>query len=168
MKKFIIFLFLISIFSNASIYPYLQDKFNADIIQKSYENNKEIIKKYELRYYLDKVEIEIIYPEINKGEIYTYKDSEKYLYSPRLKQEVKQSISESDESIYSILNTISKIKDSKNTIINNKKFIFENNKLKEILSNNYKILFLSHKNSKPNIIKFVSNDIEIEYYINYK
>lgn len=113
MKKILLVLILLSNMSFSKIFNFLQTDFKAQVLEKSYINNKNKEKEYDLSYTKEKLELKILKPSINKGEIYTFTKNKKFLYSPLLKQKVEQSLSNHDESLYSILSDMAKLEKKK-------------------------------------------------------
>ncbi|WP_156285997.1 hypothetical protein [Oceanivirga salmonicida] len=155
--KYVIIIFL-------SLNSFAVDFFNKDFTAQIEETGKKYHKKYNIDYKKNKIRVEILEPKVNKGEIYTYTDSEKYVYYPKLKQTVKQSYVNEDNDIILALKTLQKI--DKTVVKDGRKYIVENKKIKRIESELYKIYF-EYKNNKISSIKFVSDEEEINYIWKY-
>lgn len=166
MKK-ILALLLFTTFSYSLTYDFLQNSFNAKVTENSIINKSKKKKVYDLKYSPSKLELTIVEPKLNAGEIYTYTKNKTTLYSPKLKQTVEQTISNKDESLYSILSELSKLETSTTQSKNGKKYVFENNVLKKIIANDYSVEFIEFKNNKPTKIKFISDSMVIDYTISY-
>lgn len=167
MKKIIfIVLLMLSSFSFSKNF-FEKDKFFVNVTEISKKNRKNKIRNYEMEYDNGTLNIYIKSPEINKGEIYTFKKNEKIVYYPTLKQTVVQKIKKEEESLLNIINMLKKIEMYKNHNRNGNSFIFENNKLVEIKNNNYIINFNDYKNEKgylyPSKIYLKSKGIQIDY-----
>lgn len=167
MKKIIYLFLLLSNISLSNVFDFLQTSFNANVTEISIVNSNKKTKEFKLSYSKDKLELTILKPELNKGEVYTYSKGKKTLYSPKLKQSVNQSINSQDESLYSILNELANLKESKTFEKDGKKYVFENNILKNITAKNYIITFEEYLNNKPSKIRYKSNSMEFEYNIKY-
>lgn len=152
MKKFLII--LISSFNFANF-------LNQDFKVKITENDKEYILKYEN----DNFEIEILKPNINKGERYIYKDNTKYIYYPKYDQTVKQNFTNEDNDIVYILKNMKKI--NKTTVINNKKYIVENGNIVSIKDKNYTIDIEYNKKNMPSKIILNKGNDKKEYLWTY-
>ena len=153
MKKIIMFLTLFSSLTFSKVFPYLDGNFKAKVIENSVINNVKKNKVYDVSYSPSKMELKVLEPALNKGEIYTYSKSGKTLYSPKLKQTVKQSITGQDESIYSILSELSSLETATTQNKGHKKYIFENSILRKIEAKDYTVEFENFSNNKPtNII----------------
>lgn len=168
MKKILLVLILLSNMSFSKIFNFLQTDFKAQVLEKSYINNKNKEKEYDLSYTKEKLELKILKPSINKGEIYTFTKNKKFLYSPLLKQKVEQSLSNHDESLYSILSDMAKLEKKENHVIKDKKYVFKEGKLVNIIAKDYKITLKEYIGEKPTKILFLSNSLKMEYTINYK
>lgn len=167
MKKIILFLTLLSSLSFSKVYPYLNGNFKVKVTENSLINNVKKKKVYDVSYTPTKMELKVLEPALNTGEIYTYSKSGKTLYSPKLKQTVKQSISGQDESIYSILSELSTLDTTVTQNKGNKKYIFENSILKRIEAKDYSIEFDSFNNNRPTKIRFLSKSIIVDYQLSY-
>lgn len=167
MKKIILILGIYNLISFSFVYDFLNNGFSAKVKEISNINQNKKEKSYNLEYQKDKLELEVTFPELNKGEKYTYTKNEKILYIPKLKQTTKQSINNQEESIYAILNDLKNIKESKDFNKNSKKYIFENGLLKKIIAKDYQISILKHENNKPTEILFLSSNVEVYYNIKY-
>ena len=118
-----------------------------------------------MNYNPKKIRIEILSPEINKGEIYTYENNKKYIYYPILDQTVEQTFSSTDSDIIKIIEDIKNI--NKTVEKNGKKYIVENGLVKSIASNNYKLNVYYDNQKRPNkIILKYSNEV-VEYLWKY-
>ncbi|CAM3065549.1 hypothetical protein STFE110948_00740 [Streptobacillus felis] len=167
MKKLLIVSLLFVNISFSKTFQFLQQNFSAEVIENFLINNKKKIKKYKFDYTPDVVKLEVIEPKLNKGEVITYTSGKKTLYSPKIKQTVQQKLSNEDSSIYSILEELSKM-DKKETYENkNKKYIFENDILIEIIADKYSIKIKEYIGNKPKKIQYISNTVTLEYLINY-
>lgn len=167
MKKIILFLTIFSTFTYAKVYDYLQSGFSAKVIENSIVNNSKKNKVYNLEYTPSKLELKIIEPKLNQGEVYIYSKGKKTLYSPKLKQTVNQSVGTQDESLYSILVDLANLEEAKTQTKGSKKYNFENGILKSIETKDYKILFEEYLNNKPTKIIFNSNSMVFYYNITY-
>ena len=156
MKKLIIL--MLSSFSFSNIF---NQSFNVNITEKA----KKYKKEYVMNYNPKKIRIEILSPEINKGEIYTYENNKKYIYYPILDQTVEQTFSSTDSDIIKIIEDIKNI--NKTVEKNGKKYIVENGLVKSIASNNYKLNVYYDNQKRPNkIILKYSNEV-VEYLWKY-
>lgn len=156
MKKLIIL--MLSSFSFSNIF---NQSFNVNITEKA----KKYKKEYVMNYNPKKIRIEILSPEINKGEIYTYENDKKYIYYPILDQTVEQTFSSTDSDIIKIIEDIKNI--NKTVEKNGKKYIVENGLVKSIASNNYKLNIYYDNQKRPNkIILKYSNEV-VEYLWKY-
>ena len=167
MKKIIMFLTLFSSLTFSKVFPYLDGNFKANVIENSVINNVKKNKVYDVSYSPSKMELKVLEPALNKGEIYTYSKSGKTLYSPKLKQTVKQSITGQDESIYSILSELSSLETATTQNKGYKKYIFENSILRKIEAKDYTVEFENFSNNKPTNIRFISKSIKIDYQLSY-
>ncbi len=154
------YLFVIFISLNSFSVNFLNKDFTAQVEEKGRKH----YKKYNVKYTKDEIRVEILEPKINKGEIYTYTDNEKYVYYPKLNQTVKQSYVNEDNDIILALKTLRKI--DKTTVKDNRKYIIENGEIKRIESDLYKIIF-KYKDNKISNIKFISDEEEINYIWKY-
>ncbi len=138
--------------------------FNNDFKVNVEEIGKNRHKVYNINYTKEEIKVEILEPKINKGEIYTYKNNEKYIYYPKLKQTVKQSYVNEDNDIILALDILKKI--DKTTVIEDKKYIVEKDKIKRIESKLYTIYF-EYKDNKISEIKLKGSEDEIIYKWKY-
>lgn len=156
MKKYLLILF----FSIISFSNFLSTSFNARIHEIS--GNRE--KVYLLKYSPNFIEVKVEFPNTNKGEIYTYKNGEKYIYFPKLKQTVEQSISNSDNDLFKMLNEMKKI--NKSCTKNNKTYYVKNGKIEKISTKTYTVNF-EYVNEKPRKITIVSGKDHVEFLWTY-
>ena len=156
MKKYLLILF----FSIISFSNFLSTSFNARIHEIS--GNRE--KVYLLKYSPNFIEVEVEFPNTNKGEIYTYKNGKKYIYFPKLKQTVEQSISNSDNDLFKMLNEMKKI--NKSCTKNNKTYYVKNGKIEKISTKTYTVNF-EYVNEKPRKITIVSGKDHVEFLWTY-
>lgn len=124
----IILLFITSIFlyakSNYSDIKTLELIVN----EKLYINKKTKKSEYKVEFIKpDKIRKTIIFPQLNKGEIYTYNQGKKKIYLPLFNQEKIESVKEDENEIIKIMNTLLR------NIENDEKFRkdYENKKIKE-------------------------------------
>lgn len=167
MRKIIIYTMLLSSLAFSKTFDFLKQKFNAEVIESSVINNKKKKKVYNLEYSPSALKLEVVEPKLNKGEVITYFTGKKTLYSPKLKQTVEQKLSKEDASLYSILEELSKLDSNITYEKNNKKYIFENQMLVEIIADKYSIKFTEYIGKKPKKIQYLSNSVTIDYTINY-
>lgn len=116
----------------------------AYVIEKTDINNKEIEKRYNIKLILPDLLMKTMeYPEINKGEIYLYKNEKRYVYLP-IFDEVDEDNSDEDTNYF--LNTMNFIV---NKAKNDKKFRdnYSQGKVKKlILKGDIEIKLLKYKN----------------------
>lgn len=156
MKKFLSILILSTIsFSN-----FLNTNFSAKI----YEKNKSQTKEYSLKYTPNKIRVQVEFPKINKGEVYTYENGKKYIYYPRLKQTVEQSISNSDNDIFKLLEEMKKI--SKTSKVGNKVYTVENKKIVNIKAMNYNAN-IKYNGQMPSYILVTNGNEKVEFIWKY-
>lgn len=167
MKKILLVLFVIGTLAFSGNFDFLKTKFNAKVIENSIINNVKKKKIFDLNYYPDKLELKILEPKLNEGEVYTYTKNKKYLYSPKLKQTVEQSVSNQDESLYGILLELSNLDSNKTITKKDKKYIFTDGILKSIVAKDYTIEFTKYNGEKPVKIIYRSNSILIDYELTY-
>lgn len=159
MKKYII-AFLIGI--NSFAIGFVNEKFNSSVTEISQNGEK----RYNIQYDPNgDIKIEVTFPEINKGEIYTYKNGKKYIYYPKLKQTVEQSLVNQDSDIIAILQNMKKI--TKTQTINDKKYIVDNGNVVKILAKDYEIIFKYNGNKKPVYTIFKGKNQKVEYTWKY-
>ncbi|WP_066899965.1 hypothetical protein [Streptobacillus notomytis] len=167
MKKVLILTILLISLTFSKTFDFLQQNFNAEITEFSEINNKKKKKIYNLEYKPNIVKFEVLEPKLNSGEIITYSSGKKTLYSPKLKQTIEQKLSFDDTSLYSILEELSNMDQNSTYEVKNKKYIFENKVLVEIIADKYKIKFREYIDNKPRRIQYVSNYANFEYLIKY-
>lgn len=131
------------------------------------EISKNKTKEYNINYTKDKVVLEVLKPELNKGEIYTYTNDKKYIYYSSLNQTVEQSLSAVEGDLVLILKEIQKIKENKDVVIANKKYIISNNKIMKIVGDGFVVRFYYNKNNMPTTIRFISENGNVEYIWKY-
>lgn len=75
-----------------------------DVEEKLMINNKERLTEYNIIFELpDKIQKKIIYPELNKGELYTYIGNKKTIYLPIFDEKKEEIIESQENEIISIL-----------------------------------------------------------------
>lgn len=150
----------ILILSTISFSNFLNSSFSAKIYEKSRTQTKE----YNLKYTPNKIRVEVEFPKTNKGEIYTYENGKKHIYYPRLNQTVEQSISNSDNDIFNLLEEMKKI--TKTSKVGNKLYIVKNKKIVNIKSMNYdaKIKYIG---DKPSYILVETSSEKVEFIWKY-
>lgn len=148
MKK--IFLILMM---NIQVFAFEAFKANVVETQHLLSNNK--IKKYEVNYTKDALELTITYPELNAGEIYKYMDGYKVSYYPNLGQSIKQDLRKEEVSLFNILKEIEDIKESGK--IGNKEYIYTAGVLSSIKGEDYTITFSKYIMDKPSIIEYTND-----------
>lgn len=131
------------------------------------EISKNKTKEYNINYTKDKVVLEVLKPELNKGEIYTYTNDKKYIYYSSLNQTVEQSLSAVEGDLVLILKEMQKIKENKDVVIANKKYIISNNKIMKIIGDGFVVRFYYNKNNMPTTIRFISENGNVEYIWKY-
>ncbi len=131
------------------------------------EISKNKTKEYNINYTKDKVVLEVLKPELNKGEIYTYTNDKKYIYYSSLNQTVEQSLSAVEGDLVLILKEMQKIKENKDVVIANKKYIISNNKIMKIVGDGFVVRFYYNKNNMPTTIRFISENGNVEYIWKY-
>ena len=147
MKKIILFLTLLSSLSFSKVYPYLNGNFKVKVTENSLINNVKKKKVYDVSYTPTKMELKVLEPALNMGEIYTY--------------------SKSGKTLYSILSELSTLDTAVTQNKGNKKYIFENSILKRIEAKDYSIEFDSFNNNRPTKIRFLSKSIIVDYQLSY-
>ena len=131
------------------------------------EISKNKTKEYNINYTKDKVVLEVLKPELNKGEIYTYTNDKKYIYYSSLNQTIEQSLSAVEGDLVLILKEMQKIKENKDVVIANKKYIISNNKIMKIVGDGFVVRFYYNKNNMPTTIRFISENGNVEYIWKY-
>ena len=131
------------------------------------EISKNKTKEYNINYTKDKIVLEVLKPELNKGEIYTYTNDKKYIYYSSLNQTVEQSLSAVEGDLVLILKEMQKIKENKDVVIANKKYIISNNKIMKIVGDGFVVRFYYNKNNMPTTIRFISENGNVEYIWKY-
>lgn len=110
MKKFMTALFILLssfIFAAKNLSTLKTLKFEAE--EKQLTNGKEKILKYSVKIkFPDKIRKEIIFPDLNKGEVYVYQGNKKIVYLP-IFDEYKESQTDGDEN--RIIQAINKLID---------------------------------------------------------
>lgn len=159
MKKIKYLFLLVSL--NSFGLSFFNNDFKATITEKSNQG----IKEYTINYKPNKIVVEILSPEINKGEIYTYENNTKKIYYPILDEVVEQEYINEDNDIILSLATLKDIK--KTTVKDNKEYIVEDDKIKKIISSNYIILFKYNKDNKISNIIFENFENIREYEWKY-
>lgn len=110
MKKFMTALFILLssfIFAARDLSTLKTLKFEAE--EKQLTNGKEKILKYSVKIkFPDKIRKEIIFPDLNKGEVYVYQGNKKIVYLP-IFDEYKESQTDGDEN--RIIQAINKLID---------------------------------------------------------
>lgn len=162
MKIKIIFLIFFVQFNLFSI-GFVNKNFNAVVTEIS----KDKLKEYKVTYTQDKITLEILKPNLNKGEIYTYSGNKKYIYYKSLNQVVEQTLTNSDSDIIFILKEIRNIKQNKNLVINNKKFLIFDNNVQKIIGKGYEVNFKYNNNKMPDKITVKSDNGNIEFLWKY-
>ena len=160
MKKILCLIFLqLNIFAIG----FVDKNFVANITEISKNKTKE----YNINYTKDKVVLAVLKPELNKGEIYTYTNDKKYIYYSSLNQTVEQSLSAVEGDLVLILKEMQKIKENKDVVIANKKYIISNNKIMKIVGDGFVVRFYYNKNNMPTTIRFISENGNVEYIWKY-
>ncbi|CAM3160429.1 hypothetical protein [Streptobacillus ratti] len=167
MKKIFMLTILLTSLTFSKTFDFLQKNFNAEITEFSEINNKKKKKIYNLEYMPNTVKFEVLEPKLNKGEIITYSNGKKTLYSPKLKQTIEQKLSFDDTSLYSILEELSNMDKNTTYEAKNRKYIFENKVLVKIIADKYVINFSEYIDKKPQKIQYISNYANFEYLIRY-
>lgn len=156
MKK----IFLIPIITAISFSNFL----NKNFIAKIYERHNKQLKEYILKYDQNKIEVEVVLPTLNKGEIYTYTNGKKYIYYPKLNQTVEQSISNSTNDIFKLLDEMRKIK--KTTKIGDKQYTVVKGNISKIQSMSYNVN-IKYINNMPDIITVSNGKDKVEFIWRY-
>ena len=156
-------IFLIFLQFNIFAIGFVDKDFVANITQIS----KNKIKEYNINYKKDKVVLEVLKPELNKGEIYTYIKDKKYIYYSSFNQTVEQNLSDFEGDLILILKEMQKIKENKDVVIANKKYIISDNKIMKIVGDGFAVSFDYNKNNMPTKIKFISDNGNVEYLWKY-
>lgn len=160
MKKILLLIFLQF---NMFAIGFVDKNFVANITEISKNKTKE----YNINYTKDKVVLEVLKPELNKGEIYTYINKKKYIYYSSLNQTVEQSLSAVEGDLVLILKEMQKIKENKDVVIANKKYIISNNNIMKIIGDGFVVRFDYNKNNMPTKIRFISDNGNVEYIWKY-
>lgn len=148
MKKFLI----LAIFSTITFSNFLTEKFSARV----YVENKE----YAINYTPKRIKVEVLAPKLNKGEIYTYEKGKKYVYYPKFKKIVEQTISNSNNDIFKMLEEMRKI--NKTTKIGKRIYNVKNGNIVSVVEGEYRadISYIGNKPSKI-VIKEGNRKVEI-------
>ncbi|WP_068267929.1 hypothetical protein [Caviibacter abscessus] len=152
-------LFQINVFSIG----FVNKNFNAVIT----ETTKNKVKEYKIKYTQDKITLEVLKPDLNKGEIYTYFGNKKYIYYKLLDQTVEQTLTSVDSDIIFILKEIRSIKENKNVVINNKQFFVSDNNVQKIVGKGYEVEFKYNKDKMPEKITVKSDNGNTEFVWKY-
>ena len=103
-KKLIVLLFLIL---GACVFSKDMGKIksiSALVEENTHYNNRKTYKKYRIKSIIpDKIRKEMLAPEINSGEVYVYRGSEKQIYYPILEQTVSQKIDKDENFIIKVI-----------------------------------------------------------------
>ncbi len=156
MKK-IIFLFLmfgLSLFAKEVNRFATIDTFKANITETTNLNNKMRVTKYQITAKLpDELKKTMIFPDINKGEIYLYKGASKVIYYPVLEQIIESTVDENENYILKFIRDL-KYYDENN--LNNEFQLISINGYIEKINYNDGITIIFEKFLKINGINFPS------------
>lgn len=137
------------------------ENFKTKVEQEVFINNKMKEKKYDLIVkFPDLVYKKILFPEINKGEIYVYNKNQKKIFYPLLEQTIIQVVDENENEILNILYDLKDEKKEKEKIEILKN---GNNLIKEIVyKTGEKIKFVNYSKIKninfPTLIEVYNED----------
>ncbi|WP_288217775.1 hypothetical protein [uncultured Fusobacterium sp.] len=115
LKIIFFFLFSITIFASVKSLGEIQTLV-INIEETTYINRKVKTSEYILKFVKpNKIRKEIISPDLNKGEIYIYKNNEKIVYLPLFEQVTKEEVNSDENDVVNAINYILDIetKDSK-------------------------------------------------------
>ena len=87
------------------------------------------------------LKLQITFPNVNKGEVYTFRPGSKTIYYPSLKQTVTQKLHKDEANILGVFNKLSSLSSKKTQTKNGDTFTFDNSWLVSITSKGYKVNF---------------------------
>lgn len=130
MKKiFIMFLLIFNFaFSQMISFADLKD-LSSNVKETLFINNEKKIREYDLKYiYPDYMRKEIVFPNVNKGEIHLYNSGKKQVYIPLFDEVIDEEGTVEDSSIITIIDSL------KNMEKNDKNFFkkYRNREIKKI------------------------------------
>lgn len=169
----IIFLFMfISVFSFSKDF-WEKSRFTVNVTESLKMNKSVKTKKYVMTYSGGTLKLQMTYPSVNKGEIYTFTGNNKTIYYPSLNQTITQKLHEDEANILSVFNKLNKLTLKKTQTKNGDTFTFENSWLTSITSKGYKVNFSDYVKSGeytyPSKISVTDGNSQIIYRLsNFK
>ena len=166
MRKVVLLFMLISVFSFSKDF-WEKSKFTVNVTENIRANKSTKTKKYVMTYSSGTLKINMTYPTVNKGEIYTFTENNKTIYYPSLKQTVTQKLQEDESNILSVFNKLNKLTEKKTQTKNGDTFTFTNSWLTSITSKGYKVNFSDYvkvgEYSYPTKISVTDGNSQIIY-----
>lgn len=137
---------MMSIFSFSKEF-WEKKNFTVNVTESVKVNNSTKVKRYVMTYGGGTLKLQITAPNINKGEVYTFRSGSKTIYYPSLKQTVNQKLLEDEANILSVFNKLSNLTSKKTQTKNGDTFTFSNAKLTAIKSRGYTVNFSNYSTS---------------------
>ena len=138
--KIILFFMMIAAFSFSKDF-WEKGRFTVNVTEELKMNKSTKTKRYIMTYSGGTLKIQITYPSVNKGEIYTFSGNTKTIYYPSLNQTVTQNLQKDESNILSVFNKLNKLTSKKTQTKNGDTFTFENSWLTSISSKGYRANF---------------------------
>ena len=121
--------------------------FTVDVVETLKINGSSKTKGYIMSYSGGVLKFQITSPNINKGEVYTFKSGTKTIYYPSLKQTVTQKLHKDEANILSVFHKLNSLSGTKTQTKNGDTFTFSNSKLTSIKSKGYTVNFSNYSTS---------------------
>ena len=145
--KRVLFLFLlVSVFSFSKEF-WEKKSFTVNVTESLKINGSTKSKGYVMTYGGGTLKLQITSPNVNKGEVYTFKPGSKTIYYPSLKQTVTQKLHQDEANILSVFTKLNSLSSKKTQTKNGDTFTFSNNWLTAIRSNGNTVNFSDYKSS---------------------
>jgi len=145
-KKVILLFLLVSVFSFSKDF-WEKSSFTVNVTEDANINGTRRSKSYVMAYNSGTMKLTITAPSMNKGEVYTFSESKKTIYYPKLKQTVTQKVEKSEANILGVFNKLRGITSKKTQTKNGNTFTFSSNWLTSIKSSGTTVNFSDYKTS---------------------
>ena len=143
----VLFLFLlVSIFSFSKEF-WEKKNFTVNVTESLTINGSTKSKGYIMTYGGGALKLQITFPNVNKGEVYTFRPGSKTIYYPSLKQTVTQKLHKDEANILGVFNKLSSLSSKKTQTKNGDTFTFSNSKLISKRSKGYTVNFSNYSTS---------------------
>ena len=140
--KRVLFLFLlVSVFSFSKEF-WEKKSFTVNVTESLKINGSTKSKGYVMTYGGGTLKLQITSPNVNKGEVYTFKPGSK-----TIKQTVTQKLHQDEANILSVFNKLNSLSSKKTQTKNGDTFTFSNSKLVSIKSKGYTVSFSNYSTS---------------------